>query len=178
MHEAGRPGNAWLLRQVHRAIRNGLGRLDFRPKQARRDVRTQLCIECGAGSRAVTPSCKALTTNLKPHTPFLADRNKRVPQVNPHYDYDASEELAPMQADERNGSTNPAPQAQMAESPDADRPAKQPAPAAEAGLTGGTRWLGANKVPLCQTSLCPACQCFRLAMQIWVCCVAASTAVE
>ena len=72
-------------------------------------------------------------------------------QVNPHYDYDASEELTATQADERTGSVKPAPQAQLAplESRAAARPAEQPAPAAEAGLTGGAGWLGANKVQLC-----------------------------
>lgn len=114
-----------------------------------------------------------------PHRTFwLTD--KRAPQVNPHYDYDATEELASPQADNRNGSTKPAPQAQLASpgSPAADRPAKHPAPAAEAGLTGGAGWLGANKVPLCPQSMCPACQCCRLAVQLWAWYITASAAVE
>ena len=54
--EAGRPGDTWLLRQVHRAIENGLSRLSFHPKRAHRDVRPQLRSQCGAGSMAVVPN--------------------------------------------------------------------------------------------------------------------------
>ena len=56
MGEAGRPGYTWLLRQVHRAVENGLSRLSFHPKRAHRDVRPQLCSQCGAGSMAVVPN--------------------------------------------------------------------------------------------------------------------------
>ena len=51
--EVCKPGKSWMLRQVHRAIENGLSRLDFRPKRAHRNVRTRLRIQCGAGSMAV-----------------------------------------------------------------------------------------------------------------------------
>ena len=106
---------------------------------------------------------------MSPYASFWLT-GKRMLQVNPHYDYDASEQLAPTQADDRSGSTEPAPQAQLAslERQAADRPAVQPACAAEAGLTGGTGWLGAHKVPPYPWSLCPACQCCRLAEQLWV----------